>query len=163
MEYFVFLGYRSLIHLKMCGQRYGRRVIKQVTFRKSAADAQRDKSMYSYYHSFKKSVKLKRKFSGVWSQSRHQEKTLTPCYCDSYSLVSTHGCLQAQTRGDKWASQLHDTFCLPGTAQVPVEKGCQSLYMIRNCFLFQDLIHKRAFQFFSKKHFPFKETLKFEL
>lgn len=43
-----------------------------------AAAAQRDKNTYSYYHSFKKSVKLKREFNGVWSQSRHQEKTLTP-------------------------------------------------------------------------------------
>lgn len=92
------------------------------------AAAQRDKNMYSYYHSFKKSVKLKREFNGVWPQSRHQEKTLTPCYCDSYSLVSTHSCLQTQTRWDKWAFQLQDGFCLPGTAQVPVEKGCQSLH-----------------------------------
>lgn len=121
------------------------------------------KNMYFYYHSSKECVKLKREFNGVWSQGWHQEKTLTPCYYDSDSHVSTHGCLQTQTRRDKWAFQLQDGFCLPGTAQVPVEKSCRSLYVIKNYFLFQDLVNKRAFPFFSKKRFRFKETLKFEV
>lgn len=129
----------------------------------SAAAAQRGKNMYFYYRSFKKSVKLKKEGSGVWSQGWRQEKTLTPCYRDSYSLGSLLSCLQRQTCRDKRVFQLHDGFCLPGKAQVPVEERCWSLHKIKNYFIFQDSVNKKAFQFFSKKPFPFEETLESEL
>lgn len=54
-------------------------------------------------------------------------------------------------------------FCLPGKAQVPVEERGWSLHKIKNYFIFQDSVNKKTFQLFSKKPFPFEETLEFEL
>ena len=163
MEYFVFLVYLGLNTLENVQPTVWQACHQVGDISEGAVATQKGKNMYFYYHSSKECVKLKREFNGVWSQGWHQEKTLTPCYYDSDSRVSTHGCLQTQTRRDKWAFQLQDGFCLPGTAQVPAEKSCRSLYVIKNYFLFQELVNKRAFPFFSKKHFRFKETLKFEV
>lgn len=124
MGNFVFLVYHSLIHLKMCSQWYDRHVIKQVTLWKVLL-LQRDKNMYSYYHSFKKSVKLKR---GSTVCGRATPGSMTPCYCDSFSLVSTHSCLQTQTRWDKWAFQLQRILPARDSPGSSGEKGCQSLH-----------------------------------
>lgn len=103
-----------------------------------AAELKGAKTCISIITGLKKSVKLKKERNGIWY-------------------------LQTQTRRDKWAFQLQNGSCLPGKAQAPGEKNCWSLYRIKNYFLFQDSINKRIIQFFRKKHFPFKGTLKFEL
>lgn len=45
-----------------------------------AAAAQKGKNMYFYYHSFKRSAKLKKECDGVWAQGWHKRNSVTPCY-----------------------------------------------------------------------------------
>lgn len=106
-----------------------------------------------------KTVKLRRGFNGVWSQGWHQEKMLVPCYSDSCSPVSLHGCLQTQTRRDKRAFQLPDGLSLPETGQVPGQKSW-SLCVIKSHVLCQDLINQ-SISIFQQEIFSIQRNMNF--
>lgn len=160
MEYCVFLMYLTSYTLENV-QPIVHQACHQVgDILGSAAAAQKGKNMYFYYHSFAKSVKLRKECSGVWSKGRCQEKTLSPCYCDSYSLVSSQSCLQTHTRRDKWAFQRHGGFCLhregPGSRVEYLLKSLQD----QKLFDFPTFSTQKNVPIFQEKTFSIRRNTK---
>lgn len=79
-----------------------------------------------------------------------------------HSLVSSLSCLQTQTCRQMsllttgWTPPARER---PGASEGKLLQSSQE----QKCLPFSSLINITTFQFFSKKYFPFKETLKFKL
>lgn len=99
---------------------------------------------------------------GVRWQGRQQEETLTPRYWDSYHLALAT--LSPDTNVWRQMSPPATGWILPPReAQVPAEKAAEVFTRSKMIFIFQDSVNKITFQFFNRKHFSSKETLKFQL
>lgn len=140
-----------------------------------AAAAQKGKNMYFYYHGFKKSVKLKK---GV---QRCVVMGLTPGEnSDTLLLAWLQPCLLTKLSPDtntlrqtslSTAGRILSARESPGSSGEKLLKSLEDQKLFSfprfnkqksiSVFLFYLFIF--AFQFFSKKPLPFKETLKFKI